>query len=400
MKKRTLILLLILLFAVGLALGYFGAGWVGFKSNTGSKTFNLVVSPSSLPLNQKLDADLFQQVWNTAKNYYVKQPVSDQDLFYGSLRGIVSALKDPYSVFLDPDTASKFKQEIAGSFEGIGIEIGVKKNQLTVIAPLPGTPAAKAGLKAGDEIVAINHLDTAEMSVDYAASLIRGKGGTKVKLTIFRPGWTNTKDIEITRAKINIKTVSWEMKDSSIAYLKISHFNGDTLADFTKAVKEIIAKNPQKLILDLRDNPGGYLDVAVDCAGFWLPNQTVVISKDSQKQPTVFTAKGQGELANLKTIVLVNKGSASAAEILAGALQDYQKATLVGETTFGKGSVQELIDLAGGSAVKITTAYWYTPKGRQINDVGIAPDIKVELTDQDYEANKDPQLDKAMELLK
>jgi carboxyl-terminal processing protease len=349
---------------------------------------------------KNLDADLFRQVWNITKSYYVKQPVSDENLFYGSLEGMVGALKDPYSTFFDPDTAKKFNTEITGKFEGIGIEIGIKNNQLLVIAPLPNTPAVKAGLKAGDKILTIDGHDTSGMSVDQAANLIRGKKGTKVTLAIWREGWEKSKDVSIIRDRIEVPTIKWEMKKSDIAYLNISHFNSETLSDLSKAVREILKKNPQKIILDLRNDPGGYLDVAVDSAGLWLPNQLITYSKDAKGEVKNFSANGQGEFSKLKTVVLVNRGSASGAEILAGALQDYQKATLVGEKTFGKGSIQELIDLAGGSAVKITTAYWYTPKGRQINDTGIEPDIKIESTNEDYNQNRDPQLDKAIELLK
>ncbi|MGB9680648.1 MAG: S41 family peptidase, partial [Minisyncoccia bacterium] len=349
---------------------------------------------------KKLDPNLFWQVWTTVQIYYVKQPVSDLDLFYGSLHGIVGALKDPYSIFLDPKTAKSFKSEISGTFEGIGIEIGIKNNQLTVIAPLPDTPAARAGLLSGDKIFAIDGLSTAEMSIDQAASLIRGKRGTKVKLTIFRKGWHEPKDFEIIRDKIEIETVHWETKDNNIIYLKISHFNSDTFSDLKQAVKEILLRNPQKIILDLRNNPGGYLDEAVNSASLWLPNNLITYAKDAKGQVESFTSHGQGEFSNLKTVVLINFGSASGAEILAGALQDYQKATLVGEKTFGKGSVQKLIDLPGGSAIKITTAYWYTPNGRQINEIGIEPEIKVEMTEEDYNQNRDPQLDKAIELLK
>lgn len=384
----------------GLACGYFMCLKITVAIHGVSGPTSELPVLASVVRSRAMDANLFQQVWRIAQTEYVKQPVSDQDLFYGSLRGIVSALKDPYSIFLDPTMASSFKQEINGSFEGIGIEIGVKKNQLTVIAPLPGTPADKAGLKAGDQIIGINHLDTTNMAVDYASTLIRGKRGTKVKLTIMRQGWPQPKDIEIVRAKIVVKTVQWEMKDNDIVYLKISHFDSTTAKDLATAVKEIMTHNPQKMILDLRNNPGGYLDTAVDMAGYWLPNQTVVMSKDAQKQTQIFTSSKYGQLANVKLIVLINGGSASAAEILAGALQDYQKGTLVGETTFGKGSVQDLIDLPGGSSIKVTIAYWYTPKGRQINEVGINPDIKVTLTNQDYDQNKDPQLDKALEMLK
>jgi carboxyl-terminal processing protease len=399
MKKRTLVLSLILIFVVGLAGGYYFA-YLTILHNSSLQNSSGPALLLPFLTSKGLDANLFQQVWQIAQTNYVKQPISDKDLFYGSLSGVVSALKDPYSVYLNPTTATNFENEIAGSFEGIGIEIGIKKSQMTVVAPLPDTPATKAGLKAGDKILGINHIETTDMSIDYASSLIRGKSGTKVTLTIFRQGWSQSKDIDVVRAKIEVKTVRWEMKNTDTAYLNISHFNGDTAKDTATAIKEILAKNPKKLILDLRNNPGGYLDSAVEIGGYWLPNQTIVTSKDAKGQIQTYKSKGHGELANLKTIVLTNGGSASAAEILAGALQDTHKATLVGETTFGKGSVQELINLPGGSAIKVTTAYWYTPKNRQINETGIAPDVKVALTDKDYNADKDPQLDKALELLK
>jgi len=398
MKSQKLIIIyLIIAFFCGLGAGYFWSNTWNFSLVWQNSPFYLIGQKLE---EKKLNPDLFWQVWTTIKTRYVKQPVSDLDLFYGSLRGMVESLKDPYSVFLDPETAKNFESEISGTFEGIGIEISIKNNQLTVIAPLPDTPASRAGLLPGDKIYAIDGLSTAEMSVDYAAHLIRGKKGTKVKLTIFRKGWKETKDIEIIRDKIEIKTVQWKMKENNIVYLNISHFNANTYTDLKKAVKEILLQNPKKIILDLRNNPGGYLDVAVDSAGFWLPNSLITYAKDANGQIKSFTANGRGEFANLKTVVLINSGSASGAEILAGALQDYQKATLVGEKTFGKGSVQELIDLPGGSAIKITTAYWYTPNGRQINESGIEPDIKVEMTEEDYNQDRDPQLEKALELLK
>lgn len=397
LSKKIVIIYLIITFLCGLGVGYF---W--------SKAWNFELAWQTSPLkiltqkltNKGLNADLFWQVWNMSQTLYVKQPVADQDLFYGSLKGIVAALKDPYSVFFDPEMAQKFKAEMTGTFEGIGIEIGIKKNQLTVIAPLPDTPAFRAGLKAGDKILAIDKLDTSNMSVDYAATLIRGKKGTKVTLTIFRQGWSEPKDFEIIRDKIEIKTIQWEMKNKDIIYLKISHFNDNTSSDLSRAVRDILIRNPKKIILDLRNNPGGYLDVAVNAAGLWLPNRLITFSKDAQGQIESFESRGQGEFANLKTVILINGGSASGAEILAGALQDYGVATLVGEKTFGKGSVQKFVDLPGGSAIKITTAYWYTPKGRQINETGIEPDIKIELTNEDYNLDRDPQLDKALELLK
>jgi len=349
-------------------------------------------------LSKDVDFNLFWKVWDLVKKNYVHQPVADTKLFYGALSGIVSSLDDPYSVFFDPDTAKKFQQELEGSFDGIGAELGIKDKQLTIIAPLPDTPAARAGLKAGDKILAIDGKDTTDMALDYAVSLIRGTKGTEVNLTVWREGWEKPQDFKIARDKIEIASVKWEMK-GDIAYIEINHFNEDTSAKFNQAVNEVITKNPKGLILDLRNNPGGFLDTAVEVAGEWIENDVVVIEQMDDGQKNEERSSGLARLQNLKTVVLINEGSASASEIVAGALQDDGKATLVGKKTFGKGSVQNLEPLEDGSAVKLTVALWLTPKGRQIDKEGIGPDTEVDLTEEDYNANRDPQLYKAIEIL-
>ncbi len=362
------------------------------------KILNKSKSPPSY-LSKDIDFNLFWQVWDLVKKNYVYQPVLDTKLFYGALAGIVNALDDPYSVFLDPEMTKKFQQELEGAFEGIGAELGIKNGQLTIIAPLPNTPAERAGLKAGDKILAVNGKDTSNMTLDYAVSLIRGQRGTEVTLTIWREGWEKPEDIKIIRDRIEIVSVKWEMKDK-IAYLEINHFNEDTSDRVNRAVNEILIKDPKGLILDLRNNPGGFLETAVDVAGEWIENDVVVIEKTKSGEKSAKKSSGLARLQNLKTVVLINGGSASASEIVAGALQDYGKATLVGKKTFGKGSVQNLEFLSDGSAVKITVSEWLTPKGRQIDKEGITPDIEVDFTEEDYNAGRDPQLDKAIEILK
>lgn len=349
-------------------------------------------------LSKDIDFNLFWEVWNLAKNNYVHQPVRDTELFYGALSGIISSLGDPYSVFFDPETAADFKQELEGTFSGIGAELGIKKNQLTIIAPLPDTPAERVGLKAGDQILSIDGRDTTDMALDYAVSIIRGEKGTDVTLTIWREGWDKIKDFEITRDKIEVASVKWEMKDD-IAHIEINHFNEDTSRRFNQAVIELLAKNPKGLILDLRNNPGGFLNTAVEIAGEWIPNDVVVIEQMDDGKKSEERSEGLARFQNLKTVVLVNQGSASASEIVAGALQDYEKAVLLGEKTFGKGSVQNLEPLPDGSAVKITVAEWLTPKGRLIDKEGIVPDMEILLTEDDYNANRDPQMDKAIEII-
>ncbi len=362
-------------------------------------TLNWRFLPVPKDISPDLDYNLLIKVWSMIKDKYVVQPVSDKDLFYGSLKGLAMGLKDPYSVFLEPDLAKKFIEDMSGSFEGIGIEIGIKDERLTVIAPLPDTPALRAGLRSGDKIYGIDGQNTSGMSLDEAAHLIRGPRGTSVILTTWREGKTTTQEVEIVRDVIDIESVSWELMGNKIAYLKIAHFSDDTWEEFQDLARVIIKADPNGLIVDLRNNPGGYLDTAVNMAGYWIGQEIVTISKDAKDKETEYRSYNQGDLKHISTIILVNQGSASASEILAGALQDYKQATILGEKTFGKGSVQELETFSDGSALKLTVAYWYTPLGRSINDEGIMPDIEIKMIEEDYELNRDPQLDRALEIL-
>ncbi|NCO23383.1 hypothetical protein COW09_00210 [bacterium (Candidatus Moisslbacteria) CG12_big_fil_rev_8_21_14_0_65_36_11] len=343
---------------------------------------------------------LFGQVETYIKKNYIKQPIEEEALYYGALKGLVRSLNDPYSVFFDPQEMSKFLEEMSGEFEGVGMEIGIKKDVLTIIAPLPDTPAEKAGFKPGDKIYAIDKKSTAGMSAEEAASLIRGRKGASVVLTIWREGWDLPKDFEVVRDRIKIKIVEWEKKENGVVYLKISHFSDNTWSEFKKAAGEILKAKPKALIFDLRNNPGGYLETAVDVAGYWLGQDVVTFSENVKGERKEYRANGRGEFASLKTIILINKGSASGAEILAGALKDYKKAVLIGETTFGKGSIQEMETYSDGSGLKLTVAYWYTPNNTLINDSGIKPDIEVLLSLEDFDKDKDPQLQRALEEIK
>ena len=352
---------------------------------------------------QDLNFKLFWEVWQKVKVDAVDHNVTDQDLFYGAVRGVVGALKDPYSVFFTPDETKKFNEELSGSFEGIGAEIGFNKNNiLSIIAPLPATPAERAGLKAEDMILKIDGQDTTDMSLEDAVSKIRGPKSTEVTLNIFREGFSEPKEFAIIRDRIQIESVKWEIKEASgkkFAYIKISHFNADTGDKFEKIVMPVLQKNPDGIILDLRNNPGGFLDVSVDIAVFWTGDKTVVIEQIKGDKKEELKGNGIARFQDIPTIVLVNGGSASASEIVAGALQDHGKAKIVGTKTFGKGSVQELESLGNGSSFKLTLAKWLTPKGVSISEKGITPDIEVKFTDKDFEEKKDPQLEKALELL-
>ena len=351
--------------------------------------------------SDNVDPDLFAQVWDVIHSDYLdKNKINDQDLFYGAIGGIVKALGDPHSVFLTPKLTKDFTQELDGTFYGIGAEISRKDGFLVIVASLPDTPAEKAGLKSGDKILAINKADATDMSADEAVSLIRGDKGTIVTLTVYSEGDQSTKDVKITRDKISVPSVTYKL-ENKLAIIKISSFNNDTSELFAKIAQKALNDNPNGIILDLRNNPGGFLDTAVDLTSYWLePGQVIVRETFSDKSnDNEYKATKKVSLAHIKTIVLVNEGSASASEILSGALQDYDQAQIVGKTTFGKGSVQQLIPLKDDSSIKLTVARWLTPKGRTIEGEGIKPDIEVDMTSDDYNKDLDPQLDKAKELL-
>lgn len=372
----------------------------------GNKTAYHVEQPATI------DFSLFWDSYNKlSQNFVDPSKINNDKILYGAIEGMAKSLGDPYTAFFDPEQAKRFEQDLQGSFDGIGAEIGIKKDNLTIVAPIDGTPAQNAGLKAGDIIAKINDKDTTDMTADEAVNLIRGPKGTVVTLTIFRNGWTAVKDFKITRDTIKVASIKWELlaspgeaggKNENIAYIKISQFDQVLQADFEKIADEIIRSNAKKIILDLRNNPGGYLDVSQTIAGWFLENgQTVTIEDFGKgKDQNIYKAQGNSKLLNYPIVVLVNEGSASASEILAGALRDNREVKLVGMKSFGKGSVQQVIDLKGGSFLKITIAKWLTPKGDSISEVGLTPDIKVEITDKDYEQNKDPQLDKALEIIK
>lgn len=352
--------------------------------------------------SDELDPELFNEAWEVLHaNYFKRSQIAEKDLFYGAIAGMISAVNDPYTIFLDPKVTEDFTQELNGSFFGIGAEIGRKNGNLVIIAPLPETPAAKAGLRAGDRILAIDAKDVNNLSVDGAVSLIRGEKGKEVVLTILSKDDTTPKEVKVVRDKIAIPSVTYKFEDG-LAFVTLSSFNSDTDSRFSKVAQDIVRDNPKGVILDLRNNPGGYLDVAVDIAGHWLQNNEVVVREvfSNQQDSKDYNASKATDLSKYKLIILVNSGSASASEILAGALQDHAKGQVLGETTFGKGSVQQLFNLSDGSAVKITVANWLTPKGRVIDEKGIEPDQVVEYTTEDYNNERDPQMDKAKELLK
>jgi len=355
---------------------------------------------------EELDFSLFWETWKVLQEKFVdKEKFNIQEMIYGAISGMVKSLDDPYTVFLKPEDSKRFIEDIKGSFEGIGIEIDVRKGQLQVVSPLEGTPAQRAGLRAGDKILQINGTTTLDMTLDEAVRLIRGPKGTEVTLTIFREDFEKSKEVKIVRDVIEVPSLKLELKDTpegySIAYLKIYQFSEKAAYDFTGVAIKILESPTQKIILDLRNNPGGYLEVAQDIAGWFLEKGQIVTIEDfgEGKERKEYKAQGNAKLLSYPIVILINKGSASGSEILAGALRDNREIKLIGETSFGKGSVQELEKLEEGSSLKITVAKWLTPKGDSISDKGLEPDIKVEMTEEDFKEGRDPQLDKALEII-
>lgn len=371
----------------------YGSGRAGFvlerKENRPIPVINRQVGkPDSV------DFSLFWDAWDLVETKYVRDS-NNQDKLYGSIAGMIAGLGDPFSGFMKPADAERLNDDLDGNFEGIGAELVQKDNLITVVAPLDDSPAKKAGIQAGDIIVKINGQD-APPTVEEAVSLIRGKAGTQVTLTLLRNG--KLEEVTITRANVEVKNVTYR-KDGNIGIIKINQFSGNVTTLLDAALKQSETDAVHGIVIDLRNNPGGLLDISVQVASRFIEPGVVVIERDKNKQETVLRTTEGIIPTKLPLVVLVNKGSASASEIVAGAIQDAGRASIVGETTFGKGSVQAVEPLKDGSVVRITVAEWLTPKKREINKQGIKPDIEVPLSEEDSAANRDPQLDKAKSLL-
>ena len=388
------VIVVVILFAAGV--------WVGqnvalpFGNNP--KIINL--TNSDTPSYVDVDFAPFWAVWQqVTENHLNSDEIDVQKLLYGAISGMVNAVGDPYSVFLDPDQNSEFLASLAGTFEGVGIELGVRDGKLVVVAPLEGTPAEAAGIRASDVIIGIDGKDATDITIPEAVQKIRGAAGTKVTLTIKR-GDGDPFDVEITRGKITVKSVRLTT-ENNVPVIRLSRFGDNTKSEWDAVVSELLTKNNKKVILDLRNNPGGRLDFAIYVAGEFLRSgEVVTIQEDAARDQQKLQNDRAGRLQNIELIILINEGSASASEIVAGALRDNKGIKLVGMKTFGKGTVQKVEDLADGSGLHITTAKWLTPKGYWVNDGGLVPDVKVDRTEEDFKADKDPQLLKAIELLR
>lgn len=330
---------------------------------------------------------LFSEALSLVRKNYVEE-VKPKELIYGAIKGMLSSL-DPHSSFMTPEQYKEMQVDTRGEFGGVGIQIGIKDGMLTVIAPIEDTPAFKAGIKSGDRIIKINDEFTKNMSLQDAVSKMRGVPSSTVKITILREGWKETRDFVITREIIKIKSVKSKMLEDGIGYIKINQFQEQTSSDLSNAMTALKQEHATSLILDLRNNPGGLLNSAIDVSSQFLPpGKLVVFIKDKKGEKTEYrSGKSNGE-SSIPMVVLVNQGSASASEIVAGALKDWSRAVIIGTQTFGKGSVQSVVPLNDGSALKLTTAKYYTPKGVSIQTTGITPDIIVKAEVKDGEKGR------------
>lgn len=368
-----------------------------------------------------VDFEPFWKAWSVLNEKYVNATsTTDQEKVWGAIKGLAASTGDPYTVFFPPEESKMFESDISGNFEGVGMEIGIRDGVLTVVAPLKGSPAERAGIRAGDKILKVDDVSTADLGVDKAVKLIRGAKGTDVVITIFREGDNDTKEITITRDVIDIPTIETEVKTANasgadnpngtglrsdgVFIIRLFSFTAQSPSLFKDALRKFIESGSSKLVVDLRGNPGGYLEAAADIASWFLPTGKTIVSEDFGKNGTgkVYRSKGYDVFngRNLDLVVLVDGGSASASEILAGALQEHGVAKIVGTKTFGKGSVQELVKITPDTSLKVTVAKWLTPNGNSISEKGIQPDIEVKITPEDIEKKADPQLDKALETVK
>lgn len=386
------------LVTTGLVLSFLGFA-LGFNYPLIEDTLRQKTGLTSV--NQGLPDDLtyndVEEVYDVLRQKY-DGDLSVGELLDGAKEGLAEATGDPYTVYLDQEAAKEFKESLEGSFSGIGAQIGIKEEKLIIISPLEGTPADQSGLRPGDHIAAVNGESTDDMSLDEAVSKIRGQKGTEVTLTIIRNN-NAPMEVKIKRDDIEVPSVTFEVKQENIGYISLNRFGPGTTEELRSAINELKQNGAKKYILDLRNNGGGLLNTAVDVTDVFMGKKVVVEERRGNRTIDTLYANKGGLLNGDELVVLLNQGSASASEIVAGALQDHGLAQVVGETSFGKGSVQELVNLGENTFLKVTVARWYTPAGRNISENGISPDVKVEFTEEDYENDRDPQLKKAIELL-
>lgn len=413
-KKSVRWVLIIAIFILGVFVGRVTQSSASVDGATGS---SVVIKNKDYvgTSNKAIDFKQFWQVWTQIQEKYVTRPADEQKMFQGAIAGMVASLEDPYSVYFTPQIADQFEEELGGTFSGIGAEVGMKNNRVVIVAPLPETPAEAAGLLPGDYIVEVDGNPTMGLSVDEVVKKIRGEQGTDVTLTIERDGKKGQSKFTIKRNKIELKSVTYKTVGDNVMLITLSGFNDQTEKQFDVAINAALAQKAKGIILDLRNNPGGYFETSILVASEWLQEkQLVVVEREGEKGARKeFFTNGKYRLHGIPTTVLINKGSASASEIVAGALQDHKAATIIGAQSFGKGSVQEYQELPDGSALKLTIALWFTPNDRSINESGITPDIVIADPKPEDEAGnaealiaarkdptKDPYIQRALQFLK
>ncbi|MEA2020412.1 MAG: S41 family peptidase [Patescibacteria group bacterium] len=350
----------------------------------------------------RADLDLFWKVWDLLYKYHLnRNELVTQDLIYGAISGLTKATGDPYTAFLTPTENEAVKAGIDGEYEGIGAELGMREGQLLIISPLEGSPAEAAGVRAGDRILEIDGKDTSDLTLSEAVAKIRGKAGTEVVLTLLGEDEEEAREVSIVRGTIELESVKWRQEESGIYYVRVSRFGEKTVSEWDSAIREISSQaNLRGLVLDLRNNPGGVLTASIEIASDFIDNGVIIKEQFAEGPETDFTSTRAARLAGVPVVVLVNRGSASASEILAVALKYHQGAVLVGRQTFGKGTVQDARDLDDGSGVHITVARWLTPNGTCVEGEGLSPDFEIEIEEQDIEQDRDPHLEKAKQLLR
>ncbi len=418
MRSRAFLVIAGILGATILLVGACSAGFVAGRvlfPSTSSQALNLPSLPeiSGLPISPdsgqqgKTPQDLselfqpFWQTWNLVHDQYVDQPVDDEAMMRGAIKGMLESLGDQHTSYLDPVHAERLNAQLNGDeYEGIGAWVDVSSDYLTIISPMPGSPAEEAGLKSGDKVIAIDGEDMTGIDGELVRQQVLGPKGSTVTLTILRESQQNTFDVDIKRDSIIVPTVEGKMLDNQVAYVHLYTFGEQTDADLRKTLKDLLAQKPVGLVLDVRNNGGGYLDTAISVVSEFIDDGVVMYEEYGDGTKTTFEAKPGGVATQIPMVVLINEGSASASEIVAGAIQDRGRGKLVGVTSFGKGSVQTVVPLVNNEGqARVTIARWLTPDGTTIHEIGLTPDIEVQITEEDIQANRDLQLDKAVEFL-
>lgn len=401
MKKANLLFLNILLI-IGSILGGYYFGHKGYELEIKKSPVFVDIINKTPNLEMTADFSQFWQVWEEVNQRHISKPLDSQALVQGAIKGMVKAIDDPYTMYLEPRDNSSSDQMLKGEYEGIGAELTMKNEVVTVVAPFDSSPAKKSGVRPGDKILSVDGVTTIGEELYDVVERIKGPADTKVVLTLLRESKDEPFDIEITRGNISLDTVTYEIKDAGTAYIRISRFGNKTNEEWDKAVRDIIIGHPDvtSIVLDLRGNPGGYLGSAVHVASEFIGSGVVVREEFYDGKTGELKVDHKGQLVDKKLIILIDEGSASASEIMAGALKERVKAVLVGTKSFGKGTVQEPIDYPNGAGLNLTIAKWLTPNGFWVHGVGLEPDHLVELTDEQLQNQDDKQLEKALELVK